>query len=109
MFVNTHRGEIATTLGGAERRLCLTLGALAELEAAFGAGDLGELGQRFARGRLSANDLIIIIHAGLNGGGHDFTRDEVAAMHVEGGVEAYAKIVVELLVATFGADTKDAA
>jgi tail tube GTA-gp10-like protein len=32
---NLHRGEIAAEIGGARRRLVLTLGALAELEAAF--------------------------------------------------------------------------
>ncbi len=37
---NLHRGEIEAEIGGARRRLVLTLGALAELEAAFGADDL---------------------------------------------------------------------
>ena len=102
MFVNPHRGEIAAHLGGAERRLCLTLGALAELERAFGARDLTELGARFQTGKLSADDLITIIHAGLIGGGHDFAREEVAGLHVEGGIAAYAKIVIDLLTVTFG-------
>ena len=35
MSANRRRGEIAATLDGRERRLCLTLGALAELEMAF--------------------------------------------------------------------------
>lgn len=102
MFVNTHRGEIAANLGGAERRLCLTLGALAELEAAFGVEDLTRLGARFSQGRLSSNDLITILHAGLKGGGHEFDRADVAAMHVEGGIAGYAEIVTRLLQATFG-------
>ncbi|MFY9734679.1 MAG: GTA-gp10 family protein, partial [Rhodoplanes sp.] len=37
---NRHRGEIEAEIGGTPRRLVLTLGALAELEAAFGADDL---------------------------------------------------------------------
>ena len=101
MFVNRHRGEIAANMGGAERRLCLTLGALAELEAALGAGDLSALAERFGQGRFSANDLITILHAGLKGGGHNFDREEVASLHVEGGLPAYAAIVSELLQATF--------
>lgn len=104
MTSNIHRGEVAAVLGGAERRLCLTLGALAQLEAAFGVGDLQALVARFGDGRLSANDLITILHAGLCGGGHSFTRDEVADLHVEGGVTAYAAIVGALLAATFGGD-----
>ena len=33
---NVHRGEISALIGGEERTLCLTLGALAELEARLG-------------------------------------------------------------------------
>ena len=66
---NLHRGEIEAEIGGVRRRLVLTLGALAELEAAFGADDLTALAERFGAGRLSARDLIRIIGAGLRGGG----------------------------------------
>ena len=38
-MANKHRGEIEAEIGGARRRLVLTLGALAELEAAFGAAN----------------------------------------------------------------------
>ena len=36
-MANRHRGEIEADIGGTRRRLVLTLGALAELEDAFGA------------------------------------------------------------------------
>jgi len=36
-MANRHRGEIEAEIGGVRRRLVLTLGALAELEDAFGA------------------------------------------------------------------------
>ncbi len=45
---NHHRGEIEAEIGGARRTLVLTLGALAELEAAFGA-------ERPCRARASAS------------------------------------------------------
>ena len=51
---NRHRGEIEAELGGRRYTLCLTLGALAELEAAFGAEDLVALAERFERGRMPA-------------------------------------------------------
>ena len=54
---NIYRGEIAAELGGNRRTLVLTLGALAELESAFGANDLVALAERFGTGRLSARDL----------------------------------------------------
>ena len=50
----TRRGEVALVLGGKRYTLCLTLGALAELEDAFGVADLAALAERFAGGRLSA-------------------------------------------------------
>ena len=55
---NIQRGEIAAIIGGEERVLCLTLGALAELEARLMTGDLVGLSERFAGGRVSARDLI---------------------------------------------------
>ena len=75
---NLHRGEIEAEIGGVRRRLVLTLGALAELEAAFGADDLTALAERFGAGRLSARDLIRIIGAGLRGAGEAISDDEVS-------------------------------
>lgn len=48
--VNRRRGEVAARFDGVEYRLCLTLGALAELEDAFAADDLGQLVERFSGG-----------------------------------------------------------
>jgi hypothetical protein len=98
---NKHRGEIEAEIGGERRTLVLTLGALAELESAFGAGDLVALAERFGSGRLSARDLVRIIGAGLRGAGEKVTDDEVAAMTVEGGATGYVRIAAELLAATF--------
>jgi len=99
---NHHRGEIEAELGGARRDLVLTLGALAELEAAFGAQDLVALTERFGAGRLTARDLIRIIGAGLRGAGNDVSDDEVARMAVEGGAQGYVRIAADLIAATFG-------
>ena len=99
---NLHRGEIEAEIGGARRRLVLTLGALAELEAAFGADDLVALAERFGVGRLKACDLVRIIAAGLRGAGAAITDEEVAAMPVAGGAEGYVRIASALIAATFG-------
>ena len=48
---NRYRGAIVAEFGGRRRTLVLTLGALAELEAAFGADDLAALAERFGSGR----------------------------------------------------------
>lgn len=102
MTVNRRRGEIAAELDGKTYRLCLTLGALAELEAAYAADDLGALVERFSRGRLSALDMIRIIGAGLRGAGHDIADDDVGGIQAANGATGFAAIVSDLLTTTFG-------
>jgi hypothetical protein len=100
---NRRRGEIEAVLDGERRVLCLTLGALAELETAFEVDDLTALAARFSSGQLRAADLIRILGAGLRGGGNLFSDEEVAAMAAADGLAGFARIVGALLLATFGA------
>lgn len=101
-MANLLRGEIEAEIGGERRTLCLTLGALAELETAFGACDVIALAERFQRGGLSARDLAVIIACGLRGGGAEVSDDDVAAMRAPGGLNAYVRIAADLIAATFG-------
>jgi hypothetical protein len=64
---NKARGEVLLAIDGRDVRLCVTLGALAELEAAFDVVSLSELGERLAQ--LNAADLITVISALSAGGG----------------------------------------
>lgn len=102
--VNARRGEVAAELDGRSYRLCLTLGALAELESAFGAADLNALAERFSSGRLSAGDIVKLLGAGLRGAGNAVSDAEVAAMRCTGGAAGAADAVARLLTATFGAE-----
>lgn len=102
MSVNIQRGEITAIIDGHERKLCLTLGALAELEARLMHGDLTGLSERFASGRVSARDLTAVIGAGLRGGGNPITDDDLTRMSIEGGLKGAADIASRLLRATFG-------
>ena len=99
---NPHRGEIEASLDGKPFALCLTLGALAELEAAFGDDDMLGLAQRFGHGRLSARDAVRIIGAGLRGAGNQVTDEAVARMQCDDGAAGFVDIVARLLAATFG-------
>lgn len=101
-MANRHRGEIDAVLDGKTYRLCLTLGALAELESAFGHEDMLALAQRFETGRIGARDAIRIIGAGLRGAGHAIADEAVADMQAEGGALGFVSIVAALLAATFG-------
>lgn len=100
---NLHRGEIEALLDGRPMKLCLTLGALAELEAAFGDEDMLALANRFASGRLSASDAIRILGAGLRGAGHDLADEAVGRMQAVGGAAGFVEMIARLLTATFGA------
>jgi len=102
-MANRHRGEIEATLDGKAYRLCLTLGALAELEHAYGDADMLAIAERFEDGRLKADDAVKVIAAGLRGAGNNVTDDEVASMAVEGGAGGYVRVVADLLNATFAA------
>jgi hypothetical protein len=103
-MVNRLRGEVEAELDGRRFTLCLTLGALAELEAALGAGDLMGLARRFEAGQLSAADAIKVIGAGLRGGGNDVDDGTVARMRAPGGAAGFVAIVADLLGATFGGE-----
>lgn len=102
-MANRYRGEIEAELGGRKRVLVLTLGALAELEAAFGADDMVALTERFGAGRMKAHDLLRIIAAGLRGAGESVSDGEVAAMAVPDGAQGYVRIAADLIAATFEA------
>lgn len=103
-MANAHRGEIEAELSGRRYVLCLTLGALAELEHAYGGEDLIAIAQRFEQGKIGAVDAIRVIGAGLRGAGHVVSDDEVAAMTTEGGAQGFLAIVVKLLRATFAGE-----
>ena len=73
---NGARGEVIATIAGADRRLCLTLGALAELETAFAVTGWEALSDRLRA--LSPTDLVAVLAALLRGGGEEETA---AALH----------------------------
>ncbi len=75
MGANRARGEAVVVLAGAERKLCLTLGALAEIETALGVSGVAGLSTRM-RG-LSARDLLAVLAALVRGGGESMLADEL--------------------------------
>jgi hypothetical protein len=103
-MVNRHRGEIEVELSGQRYTLVLTLGALAEIEHAYGGEDLLAIAERFEQGRIKATDAIRVIGAGLRGAGTMITDEDVAKLRVDGGAAGYLRIVAALLKATFGVE-----
>ena len=80
-MTNAVRGEVSVELAGARRRLCLTLGALAEMEAGLGVVGMEALAERVAR--MSAGDLMVVLAALLRGGGEEELADGLARAAVE--------------------------
>lgn len=103
-MINKHRGEVAITINGTERTMRLTLGALVALEDALGARSLIEMVEAFETGAFKARDLLVLLWAGLNGGGWDVSLEDVGAAEVEGGPLVAAKFGAQLLALTFGSD-----
>ncbi|MEO1015285.1 MAG: GTA-gp10 family protein [Pseudomonadota bacterium] len=78
----TYRPDtVQIDIDGAPRALRLTLGALAEMEAAFGGEGFEGLAARLKAP--SAGDLIIILEALLRGGGAPLSREALAASDLD--------------------------
>lgn len=86
--MNAARGEAVLTVDGRGRRVCLTLGALAEIEGALGCRSMAELEVRMRA--LSAADLVIVIAALLRGGGEGETAAQIGELDVAPGAAARA-------------------
>jgi len=86
--INPARGEDKICINGEDHKLCLTLGALAEIESALGGGSLEALQERLKSPRIS--DLLIILHALLRGGGAALTLEALKASNVDIGEAANA-------------------
>jgi len=98
---NRIRGEIEAVIDGERRILCMTLGALAELETAFGVDNIADLAARLGGGRLATRDVTAIIAAGLRGGGNRMDGSDLEDMRVEGGLGGAIRLAARLLESAF--------
>ncbi len=102
-MANPHAGEVALWLDGERHVLKLTLGALAELEAALEADSLVALVERFERGNFSTRDVLAIIVAALRGGGWQGSAEDLRAIEIRGGAMEAARAAALLLTRAFAA------
>jgi len=101
-MANRHRGEVTLKAGGERFTLCLTLGALAELEDAYEGRDILALAEHFSSGCLSSSDAMNLLSAALGGGGHDVEKIDIARLSFEDGMAGLIRTLAELLKVTFG-------
>jgi hypothetical protein len=95
---NRARGEVVLSIDGRERKLCVTLGALAELESVFDVVSLVELGERL--GQLTASDLLMVLSVLTAGGGEAMNVAALANARIDPREAAIA--VGEAFSAAFG-------
>lgn len=79
--MNGARGEVSLDVAGRKRVLCLTLGALAEIESAFGCASLADLQARMRR--LSAAELLQIVAILMKGGGEQVEPDTLVQLNIQ--------------------------
>ena len=107
-MVNPKRGEVEVHLGTKTIKLCLTFGALVSLEHTLQLHSISELATRISSGRVSANDLLAILLAGLEGSGDQMKADELKALALKDNWPLLIDAVARLLIATFGESAADA-
>lgn len=100
-MTNPFRGEVRLVIDGAPHVLRLTLGALAELEAALEVPSIVALVERFEGGEMSARDVLAVLVAGLRGGGWPHEASALLAAEIEGGPMAAARAAGQLLARAF--------
>lgn len=96
LAANAARGEVIASLAGAPRRLCLTLGALAEIETSLGVETAAAAAERLRAP--SARDLLAVLAALLRGGGETDFAERVAQSPIDPG-EAAAAIAAAFIAA----------
>ena len=106
-MINRKRGEVLWHYAGHDYRLCLTLGALAELEHYFEAAGLAALSERLSQGNFSAQDIVALLDAGLRGAGETITRQEIMSYAVADVLPTALKAVCDMVEAAFGMEGED--
>lgn len=99
--VNPWAGEVSLCVDGVERRCRLTLGALAEMEAALEGEGVLDLVARIEAGQFTSSDIMAIVVAGLRGGGWAVTAAELVTADIAGGPVAAARAAAQMLARAF--------
>lgn len=100
-MANPWAGEVAVWLDGTRHVAKLTLGSLAELEAELAEGSMIALVERFETGAFSSRDVLLLVVAGLRGGGWNGTAADLRTVEIGGGAVGAARVAAELLARAF--------
>jgi hypothetical protein len=100
-MANPHAGEVGLVIDGERFVMKLTLGALAELETRLEAESLSQMVARFEGDRLRTRDVLLLVAAGLRGGGWEGDLPDLLTAEIEGGPLEAARVAAQLLARAF--------
>ncbi len=100
-MANPFAGEVTVVIDGTPRVGKLTLGALAELEAAMDGDTLFALIERFDSQGFSARDVLAVLAAGLRGGGWQGRVSDLLTADIGGGPVGAGRAAAQMLALAF--------
>ncbi|MBL4617066.1 MAG: gene transfer agent family protein [Robiginitomaculum sp.] len=95
-MTNHIRGETELLINGKVHILCLTLGALAEIEAGLDLGDSSQLSERLKK--ITAKDVLVLLAALLAGGGNPVSIQQLRISPLD--PEVVAKAIADAFLAS---------
>lgn len=103
MAINAVRGEVELVVGDDSFTLCLTLGALSEIESGLGVDSIDELGEVFAKPKSST--IISLLLALVRGGGHsEVTKETIESWPLD--IAAIMEVIKQVF-ASSGIEPED--
>lgn len=100
-MTNPHRGEVNVSLAGQTYKTKLNLDAIARVETQLGRS-IVKVAQRLAEGDMTTNEIAIILHKAIRGGGTNIDLKEVNALIWDAGLADAMKAVGEVIASVFG-------
>jgi hypothetical protein len=102
-MANQYKGEIKGKLGDKERTFRLTFDSIVNIENRTGKSIL-EITNNMAQNKYSLQDVVIVMHEGLQGAGGKFIQSAVGDMVIQTGLLKIAILCSEVLMTIFTGD-----
>ena len=99
-MANQYKGEVKGKLGDKERTFRLTFDSIVNIENRTGKSIL-DITNNMAQNKYSLQDVVIVMHEGLQGAGGKFTQSAVGDMVMKDGLIKVATICSEILMTVF--------
>ena len=102
-MANQYKGEVKGKLGDKERTFRLTFDSIVNIENRTGKSIL-EITNNMAQNKYSLQDVVIVMHEGLQGAGGKFIQSAVGDMVIQTGLLKIAILCSEVLMTIFTGD-----